>query len=347
MGSKKTWKRKLPNENEVVCEKNFNEFFDVMLERMLIWKRRFIDEQNRPWSNNNILNKFKFTNVYRMLDRSSQWQIQHILLDESVKGVNLVWKLMVYRMFNNPETFEKGLKFWKNGIPDYKDYDVNEWYEFIQGIKESGGNPFTNAYLTNSASYPGLTRVESYTQKILPILHKSVPELYELMLKAKKPEEIIDFLTSLPSCGMFMAHEYYQDFTYIAIFRDDNFFKFTQDDFTNVGPGASLGIRLIFPKLKGKGQKQGIYWLKEFAEEELEKARVRLGVDSVPYIQWNKKKGEFEITNKCNISLHQIEMWLCEYQKYWKMCIGEGKQRSEFEPKTNVKVKCIQTELLL
>ena len=70
MGSKKTWKRKLPNENEVVCEKNFNEFFDVMLERMLIWKRRFIDEQNRPWSNNNILNKFKFTNVYRMLDRS-------------------------------------------------------------------------------------------------------------------------------------------------------------------------------------------------------------------------------------------------------------------------------------
>lgn len=347
MGSKKTWKRKLPNENEVVCEKNFNEFFDVMLERMLIWKRRFIDEQDRPWSNNNILNKFKFTNVYRMLDRSSQWQIQHILLDKSVKGMNLVWKLMVYRMFNNPETFEKGLRFWKNGIPDYKDYDVNEWYKFIQGIKESGGNPFTNAYLTNSASYPGLTRVESYTQKILPILHKSIPELYELMLKAKKPEEIIDFLTSLPSCARFMAHEYYQDFTYIAIFRDDNFFKFTQNDFTNVGPGASLGIRLIFPNLKGKEQKQGIYWLKELAEEELEKARVRLGVDSVPYVQWNKKKGEFEIINKCNISLHQIEMWLCEYQKYWKMCIGEGKQRSEFKPKTNVKVKCIQTELPL
>lgn len=347
MGSKRTWERKLPNENEIVCEKNFNEFFDIMLERMLIWKRRFIDEQNRPWSNNNILNKFKFTNVYRMLDRSSQWQIQHILLDKDVKGVNLVWKLVVYRMFNNPETFEKGLRFWKNGIPDYKEYDVNEWYKFIQGIKKSGDNPFTNAYLTNTLSYPGLTRVESYTKKILPIFHKRIPKLYELMLKAKKPEEIIDFLTLLPSCGMFMAYEYYQDFTYIAIFRDDNFFKFTQDDYTNVGPGASLGIRLIFPELKKEKQKQGIYWLKEFAGEELEKARVRLGVNSVPYVQWNKKKGEFEIIDKCNISLHQIEMWLCEYQKYWKMCISEGKQRSVFKPKTNVKVKCIQTELLL
>lgn len=34
------------------------------------------------------------------------------------------------------------------------------------------------------------------------------------------------------------------------------------------------------------------------------------------------------------ITLHQVEMWLCEYQKYWKMRIGEGKQRSTFEPRT-------------
>lgn len=347
MGSKKTWKQKLPDQKLTVYEPYFTEFFDVMLERMLIWKRRFIDEKERPWTKNPILNKFKFTNVYRMLDRSSQWQIQHIILDEQLTGINLIWKMMVYRMFNNPETFEEGLKHWNNGIPDYKKYDVDEWYKFIQGIKCRGINPFTNAYLTNSAAYPGLTRVECYTKKILPILHERIPGLYKLMQTAKKPEEIIEYLTAMPSCAKFMAHEYYQDFTYMAIFRNDNFFPFDQNDFTNVGPGASLGIRLIFPKLVGNNQKVGIYWLRELAEEELEKARVRLGVKSVPYVMWNKNKGEFEITDKCNITLHQIEMWLCEYQKYWKMCIGEGKQRSEFQPKTNVKVQCIQKELPL
>ena len=61
--------------------------------------------------------------------------------------------------------------------------------------------------------------------------------------------------------------------------------------------------------------------------------------------QWNKEKKAYEITNECNITLHQIEMWLCEYQKYWKMVIGEGKQRSEFQPKTNIKYKWIQKEL--
>lgn len=345
MLSKKTWKKKLPDENKIVDEENFNTFFDTMLERMLIWKRRFIDGKDRPWSTNPILSKFKFTNVYRMLDRSSQWQIQHILLDETVTGMNLVWKLMVYRMFNNPETFEEGLKHWKNGIPDYEYYDVDEFYDFIQNIKERGGNPFTNAYLTNSASYPGLTRVECYTQKILPILHCMIPQLYKLMLSSKKVEEIIDYLTTIPSCARFMAHEYYQDFTYIALHRGKSFFKFDQNDFTNVGPGASLGLRLIFPKLKGNEQIQGIYWLKELAEEELEKARIRLNADSIPYVQWNKEKKAYEITNECNITLHQIEMWLCEYQKYWKMVIGEGKQRSEFQPKTNIKYKWIQKEL--
>lgn len=346
MESKKTWKRFLPDESKIVDEQNFNTFYDVMLERMLIWKRRFIDNQPRPWTKNPILGKFKFTNVYRMLDRSSQWQIQHILLDTSVKGVNLVWKLMVYRMFNNPETFEKGLKHWKNGIPDYKDYDVYEFYEFIQGIKDRGGNPFTNAYLTNSASYPGLSRLESYTQKILPKLHGMIPRLYKLMKTANKAEEIIDYLKTIPSCAAFMAHEYYQDFTYIALYRDDNFFKFDQNDFTNVGPGASLGIRLIFPELKGAEQINGIYWLKELAAEELPKAAERLGVtEPIPFVEWSKKEKKYVLIEECNITLHQIEMWLCEYQKYWKMVIGEGKQRSEFVPKTNVKVTCIQQEL--
>lgn len=68
-----------------------------------------------------------------------------------------------------------------------------------------------------------------------------------------------------------------------------------------------------------------------------------------PYLGWDYKDKEYFIYNrnkysKCKkdsnammyegITLHQIEMWLCEFQKYWKMIIGEGKQRSKFVPKT-------------
>ena len=56
--------------------------------------------------------------------------------------------------------------------------------------------------------------------------------------------------------------------------------------------------------------------------------------ESFPYLYWDKEKQQYYTNDKCNITLHQIEMWLCEFQKYWKMIIGQGKQRSKFKPRT-------------
>ena len=116
--------------------------------------------------------------------------------------------------------------------------------------------------------------------------------------------------------------------------------RFDQNDYTNVGPGASIGIRLIYPSLKTlKDQKQAIYWLRDDAEKELSKIAKSKGVPMY-YLEWDKEKREYYFNDKCNITLHQIEMWLCEFQKYWKMTIKTGKQRSKFNPKTeNIIVK--------
>ena len=53
----------------------FEAFFQTMYERQLIWKRRFIDKKESPWTTDAIFKKFKFTNVYRELDRNSQYCI--------------------------------------------------------------------------------------------------------------------------------------------------------------------------------------------------------------------------------------------------------------------------------
>ena len=97
------WYDKLPDENLEVYEPHLRLFFESMHERQLIWKRRFIDKKERPWTENKIFQESKFTNVYRELDRNSQWQIKNILLDDKLNLKNLIWKLMVFRFFNNPE----------------------------------------------------------------------------------------------------------------------------------------------------------------------------------------------------------------------------------------------------
>ena len=330
------WHDKLPQENLDVYEPYLRLFFETMYERMLIWKRRFIEQRPRPWTDNKIFRESKFTNVYRELDRNSQWQIKNILLDESLKGVNLIWKLMVFRFFNNPETFTKGITEmgWKNGIPDWKDYDEDEFAAFIDRIRQSGENPYTTAYLINSQATPGKPRDYCYTRLVIPTLHKNIPQLISVVRKAETPEDIIKYLKTMPAVADFIAHEFYQDFTYIPRYREMEFMKFNQNDFTNVGPGASIGIRLIFPSLKTVcEQKQAIYWLRDLAEEWLTKIGDEKNEEMV-YLNWDKKKRAYYLNNKCNITLHQIEMWLCEFQKYWKMIIGEGKQHSKFIPQT-------------
>ena len=356
----------LPDDTIDIHQEHKRLFFWLMHERMAIWKRRFIDKKDRPWTENEILRDYKFTNVYRELDRNSQWQIKNILLDDELSLKNLIWKMMVFRFFNNPETFtfnpkrsgvaiqgdlfgapiKSGLKQaekisdlipatkWRNGIPDYDEYDEDEFSKFIAGVRSSGQNPYTTAYLINSQATPGQPRDYCYTRVVIPTLHKRIPEIIKLVLKAKNPEEIIDYLTKMPAVANFIAHEFYQDFTYIPRYTDRKFMKFTQDDYTNVGPGASIGIRLIYPSLDSVAkQKQAIYWLRDEAERELTKVAKSKG-EPMYYLEWDKEKREYYLTDECNITLHQIEMWLCEFQKYWKMTIKTGKQRSKFEPTT-------------
>ena len=329
-----SWHTKLPDENLSVYEPFLQLFFETMYERMMIWKRRFIEQKSQPWTENAILRDSKFTNVYRELDRNSQWQIRNILLDDSLSPVNLIWKLMVFRFFNNPETFKRGVEWrgWRNGIPDWKDYDEDDFASFIEEVRKSGQNPYTNAYLINSMSAPGKSRDWCYTRLVIPTLHKRIPQLISVVRNADSPESIITYLKTVPAVADFIAHEFYQDFTYIPRYTDREFMRFTQNDFTNVGPGASVGIRLIYPNLKtAREQKQAIYWLRDAAEEQLTKIGTLKG-EPMGYLEWDKESKEYKLTDKCNITLHQIEMWLCEFQKYWKMMIGEGKQRSKFVP---------------
>lgn len=359
-----SWFNKLPDESLKVYEPHIRLFFETMHERQMIWYRRFIKKQERPWTKDKNFQNNKFTNVYRELDRNSQWQIKNIILDDELSLINLIWKMMVFRFFNNPETFEfepknvglqgnlfgprikSGLeqiedprrlisaKKWRNGIPDYEEYNEDEFSRFIAGIRSSGKNPYTTAYLINSRAAPGQTRDYCYTRVVIPALHKRLPEFIKVVFEAEKPEEIIEWLKTLPAVADFIAHEIYQDFTYIPRYTDREFMRFTQNDFTNVGPGASVGIRLIYPSLKTiREQKQGIYWLREIADDWLKKISDEKG-EMMPFLYWDVEKEEYYTSDECNITLHQIEMWLCEFQKYWKMIIGMGKQRQKFSPKT-------------
>lgn len=333
---KKSYNRQELNiETSGLNQKNLELFFNMIYERQMIWKRRFIDLSPAPWTDDEILAKFKFCNVYREHDRSCQWEIRNIIMDPDLDIKNLVWKIMVYRTFNNPETFARALDKWPNGIPDYDAYDEDEFAAHIEYIRELGLNPFTNAYSITGSVIKGDSIDTQFCHTVIPTIHDNIDALTMMIDTARMPEQIVTFLMTLPSISRFMAHEYYQDFTYIPIYSDKELMKFDQNDYTNLGPGSSQGVRLIFPKLKTPEQIHSYDYLLDIADEKLDEIGVEKG-ELMPYTQWNKETKKYDITHACNFTYNQIEGALCEFSKYVRILNRTGRPRCpEFEARTS------------
>jgi hypothetical protein len=335
------WLLHLPSPEMDISEEHLKTFFDIMKERQKIWVRRTLLKKPAPWTNNAILRDYKYTNVYRELDRASQFVIKHILTQEDLPIEEKLFKLMIFRFYNQPDSFRQ------NGglidLPDYSTWgtaggDTRLWRQTVAQRKRS--NPWHTAYMMNMAfapkldkpwTNPGLYKDWAYIFIVFDKIYEIIPGLVTVLDQAKKPEDIIECLETIPAVSTFQSHEFFIDFTYFTRYSPEGaIMNFDANDFTNVGPGAALGIRLIFPSMQPKEQKEGLYYLHELAQE-------YLGED-FPYLAWNADKNEYYTTNEYNrnnFTLHQIEMWLCEFSKYWKMNIGAGKQRSKFQPSKN------------
>src|SRR5215813_4680764 len=83
----------------------FNTFWRFAAERQEVFFRRIAGDQ-QPWTEDPILLKNKFTNVYRASDRVSQYLIQHVIGDTHDSPTDLFFKIILFKLFNKIETWE-------------------------------------------------------------------------------------------------------------------------------------------------------------------------------------------------------------------------------------------------
>ena len=328
---KEIWSAQLPAISLQKDNNNYNEFFKTMLERQLIWKRRFIDKTPRPWTTDKIFDTGKFTNVYRSLDRNSMWEIENIILDDDLDLPNLVWKTIFFRLFNNPATFEDNPAtqiVYRNGIPSLSEFDKVEWLKYLKRFRNNGNNPFTNAYLISSKG----DRDRHFAYTVLPDFHKRINELIATCRNARNAQSLFKYLKSFTNVADFMAFQLFMDLTYIDKFTNRSFMKVTEDSATTIGPGSGLGLRLIYPS--AQTQSEQLEKLTALRDESYQWFEDHKEYGEFPYLHFDKTSKMFYVSDDWNLTLSEIEQWLCEYSKYWKMKIGMGKQRQSFKPVT-------------
>ena len=211
---------------------NFVYLLYWMTERMDIFMRRYKGEQF-PYTEDNILKNNKFTNVYRSLDRVSQYLIKEIInKDENYSKEDLFWRILIFRHFNKIET-------WQWLMKDLGDITFKTKKEdLIFSLKKYSdlGNPvYNNAFMLTAPFMRkqdfmkefGLIKGSKKYDIYLRIFYKHFIERKNIykVLEAKSLEDLYNKLREVPAFANFLAMQFTTDFNWSSLFN------FNENDF--------------------------------------------------------------------------------------------------------------------
>jgi hypothetical protein len=281
---------------------------------------------------------------------------------------DMIFGILYFRRFNSVEHFEYIAKcnpFFKGAIPTYEWYTAGDnattWKKWLLGklveMRSGGVKPFSTSFVAlNLVSYLKKHIDKSYNQRDFCITEYWFDELaahtqhIALQLRSgyKDVENLINDLEKIPTIGDFTSHECFVSLCYVQRYAPSHVFNtvwdYTENDYTRAGNGCLAGLKFIFGENYEKLCFQnkvdstiGIYWLLVNAERSGINGMLNdgdMGYISIESLKPLIYSVSHDMANDFNLTLHNMEFWLCEFSKYVKMQTGKGKQRSKYIPNT-------------
>lgn len=269
--------------------KVYDTYWKFACERQNIFMRRIMGKK-RNLTNDNILSKYKFTNAYRASDRVSQYLIKNVIYQSEFTEEDTIFRILLFKTFNNIETWEKLEKFF--GEINYKNFDVERYGTVLNNFYEDGEKLYSGAYIMASGkSSFGYER--KFLNHLSLIDYMMKDNIVRKIINCKKMEDVYKTLLSYPTIGTFLGYQYTIDINYSEVVN------FDEMEFVVAGPGAKAGIRKCFSNSEEYTQEYIIKYMCEHQQEEFK----RLGLNFVTL--WGR---ELQLIDCQNI--------FCETDKY-------------------------------
>lgn len=276
-----------------------------------IWEReviRIVKERGgeKPYTKDPVLQKYKFTNIRRQDDRVSRWVIEHLIKPRE-HDPHLWFTLLIARLINWPPALQRliddGLMFCKP-----KEFDPLAFSESLERYKAERGKTYGDAYMI----YP--TKMDVGGVKSLAIAKHIIAPAAKLaeplqnIIAAEQPliSEFVETLSTGFGISTFIAGQVSADLTYCAQMSD------AADLYTYapIGPGSSRGLNYLLNRAPNAG------WAQKDFNAELVKINLAIA-------------RELEIED---LTLHNVQNCMCEFSKYCRTVLGEGKPKSVYQP---------------
>lgn len=279
-------------------------------ERENIRLRKEVQGLPPPWTDDPILQKYRFTNVRRKDDRVSRWLQHHILgrkkvFDAAGEDSFIVFTALC-RWINWPPTIDRIMKkgLWPVPNPDREDIA----HVIGEQISEEG-KAFTSAYMITTSGWKYKDKASFVTGPVLDGLIAVIDELKARLEKGYK-QRVWELLVTRKFWGPFLSGQVVDDWTWSPLMRHP------KDQFTWApqGPGSVRGYnRIMRAPLHDRHSMD--FWCREL-QAIREDVITQLG-------------DEFS-----DMTLMDVQSTLCEIDKYLRIKNREGEMRAYYKPET-------------
>lgn len=221
-----------------------------------------IEGNSFPWSDDEIISKYKFTNVYRAADRVSQYLIRSVIYNTELPSSSqeVLFRILLFKLFNKIETWE--LLSSHIGRLTYETYEFEVYNDILNSALNAGETIYSAAYIMPSVKF-GYSRKHSNHLKLIESILEG--DNLERLMECKKMQEAFEILKSFPGLGDFLAYQLLIDINY------SNILNFSESDFVVPGPGAKGGISKCFANTGGLSNVEIIKFMTDRQEQEFEK----------------------------------------------------------------------------
>ncbi len=221
----------------------------------------------QPWTQDRILQEYKFCNVYRAADRVSQYLIRNVAYHtDDASPADRLFQIVAFRNFSKTSTWDTVVDILRR-LPRIADLESGVFEAALTEAKNRNGGLYTGAFiLCATDAYGRKTKHLNHVELFRDMFVRS--RLAERILEARSLEEVYDLLHSFPLMGDFMSYQMAIDLNY------SEHVNFSENDFTKPGPGALRGIKKVFSDLGGLTPQEVIMWMVDNQEGEF----ARLGL---------------------------------------------------------------------
>lgn len=275
----------------------------------IFWKK--LNNEPAPWTNDPILQTYKFCNSYRVNDRVSQYLLKNVIYNvNKYSSEDMLFRILIFKLFNKESTWELLIDNFSDIT--LKTFNMEKYSKVLENAIENGIKIYNDAYISCANKAFGYDRKHD---NHLALLNKmfNIDNIQEKILNCKTMENAFNIIKSYPLIGNFMAYQLVTDINYSDIV------DWKENEFTIAGPGSLRGIKKCFIDKGTMSNEDIIRYMYENQDEEFKRLNLN-----------------FKRIGNRPLQLIDCQNIFCELDKYCRQALPELKSN-----RTKIKKKYV------